>query len=35
MKKVKFLVILLVVFNMAAKAEEGLWIPMLLDQLNF
>jgi len=35
MKKVKFLVILLVVFNMAAKAEEGMWIPMLLDQLNF
>ncbi|MEI6681240.1 MAG: S46 family peptidase [Bacteroidota bacterium] len=35
MKKVNFLLILLIVFNIAARAEEGMWIPMLLDQLNF
>ena len=34
MKKIKLLLILFVSLNMAARAEEGMWIPMLLDQLN-
>ncbi|MEI7662368.1 MAG: S46 family peptidase, partial [Bacteroidota bacterium] len=35
MKRTTLLLLLTVFIRLAASAEEGMWIPMLLDQLNF